>query len=160
MKRMLSFAAIAAFAMAMPTGASAEPTYDPECGRGGKAIHAEFIQPENGQLVVETANGTATFGGPDLLGAGVMVSTTGSITVEIDHGCVSSLVLTVYKGDVVIHENGWDTNDCGETTSTDSVEIGLDGGEYTFELSGEGCNFAPLVPASEGHYVGDPPLGI
>lgn len=157
----LKLGLIAAMALATVTPASAEHAFDPECGRdGNKSIHAEFTQPKDGALIVQSESATISFGGPTgIVGAGAMVSTTGKITVKVAHGCVAHMTIKVFKGADQIHSNDFETT-CDEQTTTDSVNIGLDGGEYKFEISGLGCNHKPLVPSSAGHYVGDPPLGI
>lgn len=159
-RRLILAASLAA--LAVPTVGQAETNYDPECDRGGpRPIHAEFTQPEDGKLVVEHPAGVVALGTGDPvgLGTGVVLSTNGTITVEIARGCVDIMHLTVKKDGNPIHNETLDTT-CEEGTSSTTVNIGLDAGEYTFHLEGMGCNFKPLIPTSDGHYVGDPPLPV
>jgi hypothetical protein len=162
-RRFTLAASLAAMAMAVPVTGHAEVDFDPECGRppAGKPIHAEFTQPEDGKLVVQHQGGTVSLGtgDPAGVGTGVMVSTTGTIAVEIAHGCVDFMHLTVKKDGSPIHDQDFDVT-CPEQTSSTTVNIGLDAGEYTFHLSGSGCNAKPLLETSDGHYVGDPPLPL
>lgn len=154
-RRLVLAASLAA--LALPTSAHAE--IDPECGRGGKPIHAEFVSPQDGKLTIQTAaTGPVSVAGAPTP-AGVVLSTTGEITVEVTHGCVDLLRLRVTKDGSPIHLEDFDTA-CGEATATTDVTIGLDAGEYVFSLTGMGCNGAPIRESSDGHYVGDPPLGI
>lgn len=160
-RRLILAASLAA--LAAPVAGHAATDFDPECGRppAGKPIHAEFTQPEDGKLVIEHPAGTVSLGtgDPAGIGTGVVLSTNGTITVQIAHGCVDYMRLTVKKGGAVIHAEDIDTT-CEETTTSRTVNIGLDGGEYTFQLEGLGCNAKPLIPTSDGHYVGDPPLPL
>lgn len=156
-RRLILAASLAA--IVMPTAAQAE--FDPECGRdpAQRPIHAEFVQPENGRLTVETSLGTQTLGGT-VLPNGVVISTTGTITVTVNHGCVDIMRLVVTKNGTPIHDEVIDTPTCQESSTSRTVSIGLDGGEYVFSLSGTGCNDKPLRESSNGHYVGDPPLPV
>lgn len=159
-RRLTLAASIAAITAAVPTLGHAE--FDPECGRQGpRPVHAEFLQPEDGMLVVEHPVGSVVVGtgDPAALGTGVVLSTNGTITVEIGHGCMDQMRLRVTKDGNPIHAESFDTT-CEEQTTTTTVNIGLDAGEYEFHLEGLGCNGAPIVPTSNGHYVGDPPLPV
>lgn len=129
------------------------------CLDGSEPTFARFIRPEGGQIQVNsgpTGVLTVTTGGPT---PSVFISTTGEIVVEIQYGCLNAMDLSVYKAGnpTPIYTNGWDY-ECGSGTQTDFVAIGLDGGNYSFQLSGLTCADKPLRGDGKGGYVADPPL--
>lgn len=140
----------------VPSAASAA-----DCGRGTTA--AEFIQPQGGQLSANTHLGGVAYTLPQS-GAplAVMLSTTGQIQVEIKHKCLQAMRLTVYKDgqEAPIHTRTWEPLSCEEAIATDTVNIGLDGGNYRFVLDGVGCDGLKLRQTDQGGLVADPPLGL
>lgn len=105
---------------------------------------AWFISPDEGQVVVQTQAGGTTIGGTPL--QGVFISTTGVIEVEIGHDCLSALEFYVDKVEAdgsttEIHHTMWQGDElgCAQDIVTDTVEIGLDGGEYVFGLGWRDC---------------------
>ncbi|HEX9697633.1 MAG TPA: hypothetical protein VGB64_15125 [Actinomycetota bacterium] len=151
---MIAVAALGA-GLLVPSAASAV-----ECGRG--TTFAKFVQPEGGQLSANTHLGGIAYTAPAAAVPSVMLSTTGQIEVKIEHKCLQAMRLTVYKDgvDAPIHTNTWDPLSCEEAVTTDTVNIGLDGGTYKFVLDGLGCEGVPLTPTEHGGLVGDPPLGL
>lgn len=131
------------------------------CERG--STFAKFVQPEGGQISADTGMGGIAYTLPNSpTPTGVMISLTGNIEVKIQHKCLLRMSLTVYKDGVAapIHTNSWDPLSCEEAVTTDTVHIGLDGGNYRFVLDGMGCDNIKLRPTEQGGLVGDPPLGL
>lgn len=154
-RRLILAATVAALAVPL-VGHTA--LVDPNCGR--EKTNARFVQPENGKLVIEGPAGAIDVPTGVPVAPGVVLSTNGTITVKIQQVCVESYFLRVTKNGTQIHGETVST-DCSEQTVSRTVTIGLDGGEYRFELlEGWGCNFVKMRESSEGHYVGDPPLPL
>lgn len=131
----------------------------------GTTCEAWFISPQNGQVTAQTqVLSTSVDTGSAL--QGVMVSTTGQIDVEIGHICLRFLSFQVREvapdgSETLIHQNKWDIpcGDAVEQTETDTVEIGLDAGEYVFELSWTDCHRETGGEGEHG-WVTDPPLPL
>lgn len=158
-KRLLVLAVVAA-AVAVPVAGSADPVTDPSmCFNRGHATFAKFIRPQGGMLQAQTTpTGTLTLqsGGPV---PAVFLSTTGVIDVEVEHACMRSLSLRVFKNGnpAPVYSSDW-ISECQHTTRVEQVAIGLDGGSYEFQVTGAACNGAPVRGDGQGGVVGDPPI--
>jgi hypothetical protein len=145
--KLISAAALLAALAAPVSGSAANPCDDP---------YVKLLQPSGGQVVV---NGVVvqTAGGQSLT-----LSSTGTIDVVIEHACANLVTLTVTKqsplGDTVIHTNSWDGLHCDIGKLTDTVTIGLDGGQYRFDLGGNSCIGRKFRSDGHGGTVLDPPL--
>lgn len=152
MRRVLATAVVMG-ACALGTATVGAPAQAADCT--GQP-YAQITQPDDGQLVVN--------GGPIPIpvGQSLTISTTGSVDVVIDVSCVEVLDLVVTKtapGDpTVIHESSRVLETCDEHTVTEPVEIGLDGGQYRFDVSGISCQGRKLRTDGHGGTVVDPPL--
>lgn len=171
MKRFIVMGAIAAVAaVIVPASARIDDT----CSR--EDVYATFVQPAQGQLIVTPLPGNSvSVTGP--AGEPIFVSGTGEIEVIIDYGCMMNLTLTVTKTDPVPggdpYVTTWGDEDLNgpivpgtrpecerDGQLSESVPIGLNGGQYSFELTGESCNPAVQVRQTQGGLVGDPPLPL
>jgi hypothetical protein len=161
MKRTIMFAAIAALALPL-AGAQAE--HDHGCGRqgagDGREVKAEITSPTGGQLAIYHPSGSISITAGGVADQGVVASGTGFIDVTVLHSCLDDLRLTVLDDEGnTIHDNTTDVECDDDLEHTESVEIGLDAGEFRFSLDGSiGCNHAPVKHDGNGHYVADPPI--
>ncbi|MEO7818179.1 MAG: hypothetical protein ABIS18_03415 [Actinomycetota bacterium] len=129
------------------------------CTDQSEPTFANFIRPDGGKIQVQSGpTGVLTITTAGVLPS-VFISTTGQIEVEIQYGCLNAMNLEVYKegNSTPIYTNNW-TYACGAGTQLDSVNIGLDGGSYSFQLTGLTCSNKPLRGDGHGGYVADPPL--
>ena len=153
--RLAAVAALATSLASTAPHASAEHAAD--CADRSKTF-AKLLQPSGG-----TATVNAGPAGSYTLAAGspvpsITVSFTGQMDVVIEHACLQHLTLDVTKdGGGLVHHNEW-TLSCEHATKTDSVNIGLDGGTYTFRLGGVSCDGRPLRSDGQGGVVADPPI--
>ena len=149
--------AVLAAALLLPLGASADPTGD--CTRGSHPIFGELIRPQDGMVQAQTTPTGALSVQTGVTLPATFVSTTGQIEVEFEYACLQSLTLTVTKeGEPTpVHTNTFDVA-CEHDTGTDVVEIGLDAGTFSFELSGTTCTGAPITSDGRGGFVADPPV--
>lgn len=137
----------------------AGPSSAATCADGSLPTLARFVQPQDGMIQAQTGpTGTLTVQTGGVIPA-IFISTTGSIQVEIEQSCLLTLDLVVYKNGNPnpIHTNSW-TLSCNQSRVFDTVNIGLDGGNYTFQLSGTACNGKPTRGDGKGGFVGDPPI--
>lgn len=135
-------------ALAVPvTGGAADPCDEP---------YVKLLQPAGGQVV---ANGIVVQSGT---GQSLSLSSTGTIDVVIEHSCAVVVDLTVTKksptGDTVIHTKNWAGLPCGVAKLSDTVTIGLDGGQYQFDLGGNPCTGRKFRSDGQGGTILDPPL--
>lgn len=153
MRRTLALALFAALALPV-VGAQAA---DPDCARGSDA--ATITNPKGGTLSVKSQTGTITIG-TGATEQGAMLSTTGTIDVEVKHSCMAIIRLLVKDGNgAVIHDTTNEVVCEKDLVFTQSVNIGLNGGEYSFSLeNSHTCSGAGIKDAGNGHYVIDPPL--
>lgn len=157
MIRRILASAVLLSAIAVPTGAHADPPSS--CFDRTHPTFAKFITPSGGSAQVNTTpTGAITVQTGGAVPA-VFLSTTGSIQVQIDQACVMNLVLTVTKAGQTtpVHTRVWDLP-CSHDTLTENVPIGLDGGDYKFELSGTTCTGQKGRTDQNGGFVGDPPI--
>ena len=142
----------------VPLTASADPVGN--CLRGEHATFGRLVQPQGGTAQVTTGP-TGTIVVPTNAPIGtpaIVLSTTGSIQVQMEYACLQTISLIVTKdGSGTVYSNAWEV-DCVHDTKTVDVPIGLDGGNYTFQLEGTTCNGGPIVRDGQGGVVGDPPL--
>lgn len=119
---------------------------------------AKLLQPQGGTATVNAGPaGThnLAIGGPV---PSVTLSFTGTIDVVIEHSCLLQMSLDVTKdGGGLVHHKEWNLA-CEHETKTEPVNIGLDGGTYTFQLSGTSCSGRPMRGDGGGGVVADPPL--
>ncbi|MFP5224692.1 MAG: hypothetical protein ACLGH3_03900 [Actinomycetota bacterium] len=161
MKRIITLAAIAALTMPV-SGAQAE--VDPTCGRqggpDGRPVEAQITSPSGGQLVIYHPAGQVSFTAQGATDQGIVASGTGFIDVTVQHSCLMLLHLTVTDdAGNIIHDNTTEVSCDDDLEHTESVEIGLDAGEFTFSLNGSvGCDDSKVRDAGNGHYVADPPI--
>lgn len=154
MRRTLAIALLAALALPL-AGAQADDG-NAHCERGADA--ATFTNPEGGKLTVKHQAGTITLG-TGAADQGVLVSTTGTIDVQVKHSCMKILHLVVKNGSSTIHDSMNEVACDDDLTFTQSVDVGVDGGEFTFSLDGSlTCDGRPIKGDGHGHYVADPPL--
>lgn len=154
-RRGLLVAAILAGTLTVPAARSETLCQGPD-------TFGRFLKPSDGQVYVQTQIGNQQTSGQ---GQAVYVSTTGTVEVVVEHQCVLSLTLTVVKqtpgvGPQIVYTRTWQPLDCGYGQKSDDVPVGLDGGDYDFELSGTSCNGKPIRPDGKGGFVGDPPLPL
>lgn len=135
-------------ALAVPTAGSAANACDDP--------YVKLLQPQGGQVVV---NGISIQSGT---GQSVTLSSTGYMDVLIQHSCALEVELTVTKtspgAPTVIHQNSWTGLSCEVGELSDSVNIGLDGGTYQFDLGGKPCTGRKFRSDGHGGTVLDPPV--
>lgn len=155
--------ALAALTLAATLVTTAVPTAQasdaPDCTQRN-TNWAKLLQPQSGQATVN-AGPAGTYnlstGGPV---PSVTLSFTGTMDVVIEHSCLKTMSLDVYKdgNPVAIHHKDWTELSCEHAQKTEPVTIGLDGGTYKFWLNGTSCNGLGFKHTPEGGIVGDPPL--
>lgn len=134
-------------ALVAPAASQAQGCQDPSI---------KILQPNGGQVIV---NGLAVQAAG---GQSLTLSTTGTIDVIIEHDCAFQVDLKVTKtapgSPTVIHTNSWSPLACDKGTLKDVVMIGLDGGNYQFDVNGVSCEGRKLRSDGHGGTVIDPPL--
>ena len=154
-RRLLVIATLAS-TMVLPSVSQATPE---SCINGGDPTFAKFIRPSGGMVQAQTGPTGALTVQTGGVTPSIFLSTTGTIEVEIEQSCLLSLSLVVTKqgNPTPIHTNSWNL-ECTHSNVIDNVTIGLDGGEYTFQLSGTSCNGKGIRGDGHGGFVGDPPI--
>lgn len=153
MRRTLALALFTA--LALPGAGAFAESHPAVCTRGEDA--ATITNPQGGKLSVQHQAGAITLG-TSAPTQGAVVSTTGTIKVEVKHSCMDKLRLIVKKDGAVIHDQVSDVECDKDLVMTQTVNIGMNGGEYTFELQGVTCDGRGIKGDGNGHYVVDPPL--
>lgn len=176
MKRSLALLAVMTLAVMLAPGAS-HGRFDDTCNR--EQIYGRLIQPDEGDVIVTTQAGVPI--ALDGMGQPIVISTTGQIQVVAAYGCLMNLTLTVTKTDPITgaqtphSTHTWSDEElngpeadpgapslCGRDLQVSTnVDIGLDAGEFDFQLTGESC-LPGIAIRDDGHggFVADPPLPL
>lgn len=158
-RRVATAAALTLMASTLAAGVqAAESTDPPDCNQRGQ-VFAKLLQPKSGQATVNAGPaGTHTLSVGDPVPS-LTLSFTGTMDVVIEHSCLRTMSLDVYKdgNPVAIHHADF-TPECTHDTTTEPVTIGLDAGEYRFALDGTSCSGIGFKHTPEGGLVGDPPI--